>query len=208
MGFSPDKYRKFAACCLVALSIVLVVFTGGCGDKKALDQAQTEIAKLQKENGEQKSKIDLLEKDNAKMNEDIKKNIEEIGALKRRLTDAGVATTPEEGAFDICKENLKKIAMAIRLYAADNNKLVPKKLNIISPNPNYLEFIPTCPSVTKDTYTDGYEVSKDKKTYTVYCSGKNHENVSVKENYPQYSSVKGISVEREQKGQKNEDDED
>ncbi len=112
------------------------------------------------------------------------------------MTDAGIAETTEEGNFDICKENLKNIATALKLYGADNKGIYPRKLGKVFPNPKYLDFIPTCPSVSKDTYTDGYTVAADRKSFTVYCLGKNHTNVKVKGNFPQYNSTSGLVVEK------------
>jgi len=195
----------------IVLLFLIVVFAAtvvlcGCGNSKAYEEARQQVAKLESENKTLKDRVKTLEDESKKLTDDNKKYIDDIGALKRRLTDAGIAETPEQGAFDTCKENLKKIATALELYASDNKGAFPKKLAKMCPNPKYLEFIPTCPSVTKDTYSDGYDLSKDKKSYTVYCLGKNHENVSVKENFPAYNKTSGLVVENLKKEEKKEDE--
>ena len=179
----------------------------GCVSGTEHQKLKTQYAALEKQNKELADRVKTLEEDNTKFKEKTDLQIEEIGALKRRLTDAGIAETTEEQSFETCKENLKKIAQALKLYAADNGGSYPKKMEKISPNPKYLEFIPTCPSMMKDTYSDGYEVSKDKKAFTVYCQGEGHLNILVKENYPQYSSASGVLVEKETK-KPSEDEED
>ncbi|MHC9538826.1 MAG: hypothetical protein AB9903_04850 [Vulcanimicrobiota bacterium] len=202
-----DMIRKSR---ILSLFLVVVfaaaVVLCGCGNSKAYDEAKQQLAKLQSENQTLKDRVKTLEDENKKLTDDNKKGIEDLGALKRRLTDAGIAETPEQGNFDTCKENLKKVATALELYASDNKGAFPKKLAKMCPNPKYLEFIPTCPSVSKDTYSDGYDLSKDKKTYTVYCLGKNHENVFVKENYPAYNKTAGLEVENIKKEDKKEDE--
>lgn len=202
-----DMIRKSR---ILSLFLVVVfaaaVVLCGCGNSKAYDEAKQSLAKLQSENQTLKDRVKTLEDENKKLTDDNKKGIEDLGALKRRLTDAGIAETPEQGNFDTCKENLKKIATALELYASDNKGAFPKKLGKMCPNPKYLEFIPTCPSVSKDTYSDGYDLSKDKKAYTIYCLGKNHENVFVKENYPAYNKTAGLEVENIKKEDKKEDE--
>ncbi len=199
------RRRRILSLLLLIVFATTVVLCG-CGNSKAYEDAKQQVAKLQSENQTLKDRVKTLEDENKKLTDESKKSIDDIGALKRRLTDAGIAETPEQGNFDTCKENLKKIATALELYASDNKGAFPRKLQKMCPNPKYLEFIPTCPSVNKDTYSDGYELSKDKKAYTVYCLGKNHENVSVKENYPAYNKTAGLEVENVKKEEKKEDE--
>jgi hypothetical protein len=209
-GASMQLFRKrnsmlLAACLLVAL--LWSVLISGCGGGPELQKAKVELAGAQKEKDNLSNQVKSLEEENTKLKAKIEEQIESIGALKRRMTDAGIAETPEEGNFDACKENLKKIAQALKMYSSDNKGLFPKKLEKICPDPRYLEFIPTCPSVSKDTYSAGYEVSEDRKAYTVSCLGKNHEKLFIKENYPEYSSVLGVLVEKEERKEPSEEEE-
>jgi cell division protein FtsB len=189
-----------------ALSAILGMFillcfmaiTCGCASQNELNKSKDELAKVKAEFDKTKARLDVIEKENTRLKDENQKMIDEVGALRRRMTDAGIAETPEVANFDACKENLKKIAQAIKLYAADNAGVSPKKLSKIFMNSKYLEVIPTCPAATKDTYSDGYEVSNDKKSFTVYCCGKNHINIKVKPDYPQYSSTGGMLVEKQE----------
>ena len=194
----------FVAISLIALFIFTASSLSGCAVGE-LKKTQQELTKTKDDNDVMKTRIKSLEEETTKLREENDKVREENAALKRRMTDAGIAETTEEGNFDICKENLKKIATAVRLYGADNKGIYPKKLSKVFPNPKYLELIPTCPSVSKDTYTDGYVVTTDRKSFTVYCMGKNHSNVKVKGNFPQFSSTQGLVVEKEE--EKKKDDE-
>lgn len=201
-----DKW-KYVLCITLLIIYLSCALISGCVSGSEHSKLKEQYVALEKERDQLKEKVKTLEQDNAMFKARIGEQIEEIGALKRRLTDAGIAETPEEGNFEICKDNLKKIAQALKLYATDNGGLYPKRLDKISPNPKYLEFIPTCPAVTKDTYSDGYEVAKDRKAFTVYCVGNNHGNIMIKENFPQYSSASGVLVEMEKKKPSNEDEE-
>jgi len=130
-------------------------------------------------------------------NEKIKLN-GEIASLNKRITDEEIAENSDERALKFCKENLKKISLGLKLYYADNKKY-PKKLNEVFPNPKYLDLIPTCPAVLRDTYTSGYKLSKEGKTFVICCLGHNHRALRIKENYPAFDSEKGLEVERNAK---------
>lgn len=193
--------------CVAFVAFLSFSIIAGCGSGKEFQKLQDQYATVEKERNELKKRAQTLEEENATLKKQIDGQIEEIGALKRRLTDAGLSETPDEANFEVCKKNLKDIATALKLYATDNGGLFPKNLEKISPNPKYLEFIPTCPSVTRDTYSIGYEVTKDKKLFTVSCEGHNHAKILIKEGFPKYSSVTGVLVEKDVKKETSEDEE-
>lgn len=94
------------------------------------------------------------------------------------------------GQLTACESNLKNIGVALEMYATDNNGVYPKSLDKLTPN--YLRYIPTCPSAGSDTYTPGYSVSGT--NYTVICSGDNHHAVGLPPDYPRYTSTQGLIV--------------
>jgi hypothetical protein len=87
-----------------------------------------------------------------------------------------------------CKENLKKIAVALENYCGDNSGRYPTDLSKLSPL--YLKEIPACPAANRATYT--YTSSTAPDIFTVYCAGDFHERVNTKSNYPQYDAQDGL----------------
>lgn len=179
-----------------AVAIALCLFATGCNN--------TNTSALESENSSLKSQISLKDTEITtlkKQNEDLEKKLkdmtEEKSRLARMLTDAGLSTNPAEISFNECRENLKKISVGLKLYSADHKGTYPKKLSEISPDPRYLDFVPTCPSASKDTYTSGYQPSKDLKSYKVCCFGHNHKSLMIKENNPSFDSITGLQVERD-----------
>lgn len=103
-----------------------------------------------------------------------------------------------------CKSNLKNLATALEMYAADNfalggptgiekRSLYPHSLGALTPN--YLKIIPNCPSAGKDSYSSTYQRAEHPEAFTVRCAGKNHAEANTPADYPQYSSYQGL-VER------------
>ena len=96
-----------------------------------------------------------------------------------------------------CSSNLKNISMALEMYKKDHGEY-PLKLSQITPD--YLRIIPTCAHAKKDTYSTGYKSfptdpsTKTNNSFTIYCHGHYHGCVDVKENYPQYSSERGLVI--------------
>lgn len=179
-----------------AVAIALCLFATGCNN--------TNTSALESENSSLKSQISLKDTEITtlkKQNEDLEKKLkdmtEEKSRLARMLTDAGLSTNPAEISFNECRENLKKISVGLKLYSADHKGTYPKKLSEISPDPRYLDFVPTCPSASKDTYTSGYQPSKDLKSYKVCCFGHNHKSLMIKENNPSFDSITGLQIERD-----------
>ncbi len=187
--------RRFLLCFCV--SVIIINFCTGCSGEE-VKNLTTQNQRLEQDIKAKDDRIKSLETQIKQLNDENLAHTEETSNLKRRLTDAGISENPDEDAFEACKENLKKISLGLRLYAADHNKTYPKKLSGISPNPKYLDYIPTCPAAKKDTYTSGYSAGADKKTYVVKCLGHNHESLRIKKNFPSFDSRYGLKVEREE----------
>ena len=89
-----------------------------------------------------------------------------------------------------CQANLKNISTALQLYANDNEDYYPDQLAKLTPD--YLKEIPSCPSAAEDTYTDGYDLEADQRSYTVYCKGHFHKDLGLEENEPYYNLTEGL----------------
>jgi hypothetical protein len=87
-----------------------------------------------------------------------------------------------------CKSSLKNIGTALDMYAFDNAKLYPSRLEEVVPQ--HLKSLPTCAAAGKNNYV--YLRSEDCQAYTVYCRGAFHSKVSTRENCPQYDSFHGL----------------
>lgn len=87
-----------------------------------------------------------------------------------------------------CRANLKNIGTAVEMYRTDNQYRSPKNLNSLVPK--YLPYLPVCPSAGAATYMFNADDGED--SYTVWCSGAFHADVTKKANFPQYDSVQGI----------------
>lgn len=99
---------------------------------------------------------------------------------------------PVTRQFTQCQSNLKNIGTALEMYAHDNQGHYPPDLSHLTPK--YLDSIPICTAVKKDTYSNSYQVSSDMKTFTVYCKGHHHSVVGLEKNYPQYDSIHGLTL--------------
>ena len=188
---------------ICAIAIALCLFAVGCNNGNSVLESQIKTLEVQLSSKDKE--LTALKAENESLRKKVKDVTEENGRLGRMLTDAGLSTNPDEIAFNECRENLKKISVGLKLYAADHKGLYPKKLSEISPDPRYLDFVPTCPAATRDTYTTGYQPSRDLKSYNVSCFGHNHKSLMIKENNPSFDSVRGLQVERD-KEVKAEDD--
>lgn len=102
----------------------------------------------------------------------------------------------------VCSSRLNKIGTALQMYKTDNRGLYPDSLKNLSPS--YLREIPKCVEgdfdrKTREFYwkTYGlnlgdyrYEVTKDRKRYTLTCPGNNHD--FYPPNRPMLSSREGL----------------
>jgi competence protein ComGC len=89
-----------------------------------------------------------------------------------------------------CQSNLKMVSTALQLYANENEDYYPDDLTRLQPN--YMKEIATCPSSGTNTYAAGYDLRSDKKSYTLHCKGKNHENMKLEEDQPYWSLIEGL----------------
>jgi len=105
----------------------------------------------------------------------------------RRMRPSGASA---QGALAQCKSNCKNIGTALEMYSTDNAGHYPTSLDQLTPD--YLRFIPTCPSAGEDTYSKTYKSGQNPDRYEFHCSGSNHTNAGIPPNYPQYNSVKGL----------------
>ena len=105
------------------------------------------------------------------------------------------------GDITHCQSKMKKIGTALEMYAADNYKKYPPKMEMLAPD--YFKNIPSCEAhksklriivPKRFTYEETYMVNADLTIYTFYCGGKNHEAVGCPENYPLYDSINGLQV--------------
>ncbi|MCD4786255.1 MAG: hypothetical protein K8T10_20725 [Candidatus Eremiobacteraeota bacterium] len=101
---------------------------------------------------------------------------------------------PVTRQYTQCLANLKNIGTALEMYAHDNQGHYPPRLSHISPK--YMESIPVCTAVKKDTYSNSYQVSSDAETFTVYCEGHHHSGAGIEPNCPQYDSIHGLTYNR------------
>ncbi len=96
------------------------------------------------------------------------------------------------GHHTTCKSNLKKIATALEKWSRDHEGSYPDQLFELTEGRNnkYLLLIPTCPAADSDTYV--YKHINNPEVFTVYCSGKHHENAGCSEDHPLFDSVNGL----------------
>ncbi|GEM_PF-360314 len=87
-----------------------------------------------------------------------------------------------------CTGNLKNISTALEMYRTDNHGHYPQALNELVPH--YLPFLPVCPSAGSTTYS--YTGNDTEGSYTVWCSGTYHIDMTNKASYPQYDSIQGL----------------
>lgn len=92
------------------------------------------------------------------------------------------------GQTNACESNLKNIGTGLEMWFTDHEGKYPESLSELTPD--YLRFIPECPSAGMDTYSEGYV--KDGDSYEVYCKGEHHLHTLGSPNHPRYTSEKGI----------------
>lgn len=105
------------------------------------------------------------------------------------------------GLYTECQSNCKNIDTALLLYANDNNRCYPPRMEMLTPD--YLKTIPTCRGYEakielirrkRPSYCDTYTVSDDFRAYSFYCGSNDHHIVGVSENFPQYNSESGLTA--------------
>ena len=95
-----------------------------------------------------------------------------------------------QGQLTACKSNQKNIATSLEMYSCDNQGHYPPNLTLLTPS--YLKTIPRCPAANGDTYSQTYQFGKVPDAYTFFCQGAHHGAAGIGENFPQYSSYRGL----------------
>ncbi|MCR5662338.1 MAG: zinc-ribbon domain-containing protein [bacterium] len=107
--------------------------------------------------------------------------------------------TNSEYEYKYCKSNLKNVAYALEMYAADNNGLYPPSLDYLTKPAGaadaYLQSLPKCLVTDTDTYSPSYKITPEQDRFRIYCSGSNHKIITSKENLPGIDSVFGLYEE-------------
>jgi len=90
-----------------------------------------------------------------------------------------------------CLQSEKNIATALESYSVDNEHLYPSNLNVLTlpvSGVAYISSLPTCSSAPAAAYQDRFEVSLDRKVYTISCPGIHYLQLpgEIRQNYPQY----------------------
>ena len=67
-----------------------------------------------------------------------------------------------------CQRNLKVVTQALESYSREHQGLFPDRLEAL--RPDYLKELPDCPDSGHNTYSQGYQVSPDHRSYTLLCS--------------------------------------
>ncbi len=105
------------------------------------------------------------------------------------------------GRLCLCCSNLKNLATALQMYADDNEGFYPPRLEMITPN--YMTHLPACKAyeakydiITRKRpgYDETYWVNSNFTIYSCYCGSRDHKPDYVPDNYPQYSSIRGLTI--------------
>ena len=86
------------------------------------------------------------------------------------------------GAVIGCRSNLRVLSKALEHYANGHQGHFPNQLRDLKGD--YLRSVPDCPSSGFDTYSDGYQVSSDRRHYTLCCRGLNHHEANLPPDQP------------------------
>lgn len=102
----------------------------------------------------------------------------------------------QQGKLATCESNLKNIATALEMYAADYKEHYPPSLDYLTreiDNGPYIKELPKCPA-SNSLYTYEYCISPD--NFTLWCGKAGFHfrvgEVSEEGNWPQYTPAKGI----------------
>ena len=101
-----------------------------------------------------------------------------------------------------CKENLKRIHIALEKYKEEHCDQYPESLDLLVKG--YIPEISACPSAGVEAYSFSYTTDSERKNYSIHCPGHNHKEMGVEENYPRYTSISGLGrSEKYEKCRKN-----
>jgi len=93
-----------------------------------------------------------------------------------------------------CKSNIKNLSTACEMYSTDNSGRYPTSLAQLTPQ--YLKELPTCPAVSADTYSEGFQSVSNPDAFSVVCTGWHHPFVDPP-NYPQYCTLRDCGLREE-----------
>lgn len=92
-----------------------------------------------------------------------------------------------QGRLTACRSNLKNIALALEMYASDNEGSYPPSLALLTRG-NYLKAIPGCygedeDAAPVDSYSEGYQVIGP-KSFQLCCKGLRHPKLVGRPDHP------------------------
>ncbi len=105
----------------------------------------------------------------------------------------GVEKSKKESNLNLCYNNVKRLSVQLDIYKKQHG-VYPQSLDKLVPD--YFKGIPVCPEIDKDTYSEGYIVSNDGMTFTLFCIGNHHTDLGIPPNFPFYSSKEGLVRKR------------
>ncbi|MDQ7823443.1 MAG: hypothetical protein RDV48_11655 [Candidatus Eremiobacteraeota bacterium] len=178
---------------VIAVIVIFACISCGCSTNSESARLKSDQERLRRENGELRKKALLVESENRRLSSEIKDNELRLEALKRRINTTDIPMEISNRNLEECKSNLMEISVAIKEYANTHKGILPKKLDMLLEGNKYLISRPVCPSAGKDTYSAGYSMSKDGKSFIVRCAGHNHKDKGIAQNLPQYSSKSGMA---------------
>ncbi len=85
-----------------------------------------------------------------------------------------------------CRDNLKKISLALEMYGFDFKGSYPPSLSMLTPH--YLERVPVCPAGGNYNYQKETKL----KTFTIQCCRDAHKEAGVTGNFPAWLPVQGV----------------
>lgn len=91
-----------------------------------------------------------------------------------------------EGFYTGCQKNLTEVGTELKIYSTDNDGLFPGTLEQMDPDIRKRRCSHAGDAVC---FYGEYEVSADRKEYTLFCKGQYHRGPP---NYPQYTSRQGL----------------
>jgi hypothetical protein len=95
-------------------------------------------------------------------------------------------TRSAEEDLDMCRDNLKRLSVALESYSLDNGGTYPVRLEQLVPR--YAEVLPACPAGGRYLYVRETKL----KTWYARCKGKAHNAAGVREDFPAFYQAKGI----------------
>lgn len=105
----------------------------------------------------------------------------------------GIEKSKKESNLNLCYNNVKRLSVQLDVYKKQQGKY-PQSLDKLVPD--YFKGLPACPQTGKDTYSEGYMVSDDRSTFTLFCRGTQHSDLGIPPNFPFYSSKEGLVRKR------------